>query len=307
MQLEDKEPSQPIKRSREAWRESPPTKPSFTPEDGAMRLHTPPEASKSTERGQELRAPNTLEAVHDMLTSHTFTNATTLTTAHINMQVGHSQTVELYGGIGSALSNAGGLGLGGRVGAHVGEKKRLLKVVPSVWVVRYVDYTSKYGLGFLLNTGSAGVNFNDSTKIVLSPDGKVFQYFERKKGTASGSSEHVAQRHYLDSYPADLHKKVTLLKHFRNYLLEEEKNAGSNASNKEENTEQQQLALRYAFSKDALGESKVSPITGGSGGERKGLEGEGDLPFVKKYIRTKHAILFRLSNHTVQMVFYDRR
>jgi hypothetical protein len=26
----------------------------------------------------------------------------------------------------------------------------------NIWVVRYVDYTSKYGLGFLLNTGSAG-------------------------------------------------------------------------------------------------------------------------------------------------------
>ena len=35
----------------------------------------------------------------------------------------------------------------------------------TVWVVRYVDYTSKYGLGFLLNTGSAGVYFNDSTKV----------------------------------------------------------------------------------------------------------------------------------------------
>jgi hypothetical protein len=48
-----------------------------------------------------------------------------------------------------------------------------------VWVVRYVDYTSKYGLGFLFNTGSAGVYFNDSTKIVLSADGTVFQYTGR--------------------------------------------------------------------------------------------------------------------------------
>jgi len=26
----------------------------------------------------------------------------------------------------------------------------------TTWVTRYVDYTSKYGLGFLLNDGSAG-------------------------------------------------------------------------------------------------------------------------------------------------------
>ena len=54
------------------------------------------------------------------------------------------------------------------------------KSTAKVWVVRYVDYTSKYGLGFLLNTGSAGVYFNDSTKIVLSADGTIFQYIERK-------------------------------------------------------------------------------------------------------------------------------
>jgi hypothetical protein len=49
----------------------------------------------------------------------------------------------------------------------------------AVWVVRYVDYTSKYGLGFLFNTGSAGVYFNDSTKIVLNASGTVFQYTGR--------------------------------------------------------------------------------------------------------------------------------
>ena len=29
------------------------------------------------------------------------------------------------------------------------------------------------------------------------------------------------------------------------------------------------------------------------------------LPYLKKWVRTKHAILFRLSNGTVQVVFYD--
>jgi hypothetical protein len=39
-----------------------------------------------------------------------------------------------------------------------------------------------------------GVYFNDSTKIVLSPDGVVFQYIERKKKeNGSSSSEHTIQ------------------------------------------------------------------------------------------------------------------
>lgn len=41
-----------------------------------------------------------------------------------------------------------------------------------IWVKKWVDYSSKYGLGYLLNTGSAGAFFNDSTKIILDKDGK---------------------------------------------------------------------------------------------------------------------------------------
>ena len=36
-------------------------------------------------------------------------------------------------------------------------------------------------------------------------------------------------------------------------------------------------------------------------------EDEFDLPFLKKWVRTKHTILFLISNITVQVVFYDRR
>ena len=31
------------------------------------------------------------------------------------------------------------------------------------------------------------------------------------------------------------------------------------------------------------------------------------MPFIKKWVRTRHAILFRLSNKTVQVLFFDRR
>jgi polo-like kinase 1 len=38
---------------------------------------------------------------------------------------------------------------------------------PDVWVKKWVDYSSKYGLGYILSNGSTGVFFNDSTKIIL--------------------------------------------------------------------------------------------------------------------------------------------
>mmetsp|Transcript_37082 Transcript_37082/g.42601 ORF Transcript_37082/g.42601 Transcript_37082/m.42601 type:complete len:125 (-) Transcript_37082:47-421(-) len=37
---------------------------------------------------------------------------------------------------------------------------------------KWIDYTSKYGLGYILSNGCVGVFFNDATKIILDRDGK---------------------------------------------------------------------------------------------------------------------------------------
>jgi len=34
---------------------------------------------------------------------------------------------------------------------------------------KWIDYTSKYGLGYVLSDGAVGVFFNDATKIILDP------------------------------------------------------------------------------------------------------------------------------------------
>ncbi len=168
------------------------------------------------------------------------------------------------------------------------------------WVSRFVDYTSKYGLGFLLNDGryvnivgillfltfaqthtyrffycSSGVYFNDSTKAVLSATSDSFVYIERRKSISDGTSEPLAT-YTLSDYPEDtLKKKVTLLQHFRNYLSEQQKKA--------EDTE------------------KTQPLTSDS---TKSPAAE-DMIYMKKWIKTKHAMLFRLSNDTVQVQFND--
>ena len=36
-----------------------------------------------------------------------------------------------------------------------------------VWVKKWVDYSSKYGLGYLLSDSTTGIYFNDSTKMVI--------------------------------------------------------------------------------------------------------------------------------------------
>lgn len=272
----------PPKRLREAWA-MPQSQPQ--PQLQELRVSTPPEATKKD--SEKLQAPSTIEAVHDMLSTHAHVFSSV---QGINSNTG--STMDFYEDTKHRSSSA-------RRTSRVPEK-----VVPSLWTVRYVDHTAKYGLGFLFNNGYAGVNFNDATKIVMSPDGKVFQYFERtRRRDSSISSEYSSARYFLDSYPAELHKKVTLLKHFRNFLLDEESN-----SKKDEAAE---VGARHqAFAKEALPAATAdsnkmlvdSDIT-----NTRCLDDEPDMPFVKKYIKTKSAILFRLNNHTVQMCFFDKR
>ena len=130
-----------------------------------------------------------------------------------------------------------------------------------LWVKKWVDYSSKYGLGYLLSNGATGVFFNDSTKIYLSPKGQQLCYIERK-GT---DKQDVLQYLSLQDYPKDLQKKVTLLQHFRSYL-----------------------------------EGDVKDETGGGAAELASPP-----VYVKKWMRTRHAIMFRLSNKIVQVNFQD--
>jgi len=147
---------------------------------------------------------------------------------------------------------------------------------PEIWVTRYVDYTSKYGLGFLLNDGGSGVYFNDSTKTALQPYGETFQYVERKRDERGVLLEPIVETYSLSAYPDSLKKKVTLLTHFRNYLMD-----------------QQRKAIE-------AGDDPIAPWKGSAGTQAT------DLVYIKKWIQTKHAILFRLSNSTIQVVFYDQ-
>ena len=85
---------------------------------------------------------------------------------------------------------------------------------PDTWVKKWVDYSSKYGLGYLLSNGYSGVFFNDSSKIILNPETSVFFYIERR----TSDRQEVIQKHNMNDFPKDLQKKVTLLQHFKNYL-----------------------------------------------------------------------------------------
>ena len=148
---------------------------------------------------------------------------------------------------------------------------------PDTWVKKWVDYSSKYGLGYLLSNGYSGVFFNDSSKIILNPTNKEFFYIERRVS----DKQEIINSHNMDDYPKELQKKVTLLNHFKNYL-EGESNPSPESQPKESQSEEKEKE------KDVNDEEKKKPYT-----------------YVKKWMRTRHAIMFRLSNKIVQVCFQD--
>ena len=157
---------------------------------------------------------------------------------------------------------------------------------PDTWVKKWVDYSSKYGLGYLLSNGFSGVFFNDSSKIILNPKTNVFNYIERRMT----DKQEIVSTHTMNEYPKDLQKKVTLLHHFKNYL------EGENNSN------DQQTAANSNTPEDENKEEKDGDKDKDKDKEKK------DKPFtyVKKWMRTRHAIMFRLSNKIVQVCFQDK-
>jgi hypothetical protein len=100
-----------------------------------------------------------------------------------------------------------------------------------------------------------------------------------------------------------LQKKVTLLTHFRSYLLAGENEEKKNSINNNNNNYNLSSIDKFNidFNNTNLPKSmKSSSIV------NKHLTCGSNFVYVKKWMRTKHAILFRLSNKTIQICFLDK-
>lgn len=81
-------------------------------------------------------------------------------------------------------------------------------------VLSHVDYSTKYGLGYLLSNGCIGVYFNDST--ITATDGKKQKYFYINDPAHTEKIE----TYNLSNLPNDHNftKKKMLLNKFQSHL-----------------------------------------------------------------------------------------
>jgi polo-like kinase 1 len=121
----------------------------------------------------------------------------------------------------------------------------------SVYVSKWIDYSSKYGFVYLLTNGNTGFYFNDESKIILNDENNI-NYIQRK------DKRDVLHKYTTSDYPFELNKKVKLIFHFKKYFDTKTENGNSSG-----------------------------------------------LIYVKRYLRTRHSILLRLSNKLIQVIFND--
>ncbi|KAJ8933753.1 hypothetical protein NQ318_015745 [Aromia moschata] len=82
---------------------------------------------------------------------------------------------------------------------------------PMIWVSKWVDYYDLYGFGYQLSDEGVGVNFNDTTKLILLPNGINVHYVDK-----NGDESYMT----MDNYPKRYEKKMTLLSYFSRYMHE---------------------------------------------------------------------------------------
>ncbi|XP_051164386.1 serine/threonine-protein kinase PLK1-like [Leptopilina boulardi] len=82
--------------------------------------------------------------------------------------------------------------------------------VTPLFVIKWIDYSNKYGLGFQLSDKSVGVLFNDSTKMSYTPDRRRVEYMR--------TDDEVTRYHREKDVPSSLETKLDILRYFTEYM-----------------------------------------------------------------------------------------
>ena len=165
-----------------------------------------------------------------------------------------------------------------------------------IYVNKWVDYSTKYGLGYLLNNGNVGVYFNDYTKILLNPISNDFIYVERKMK----DQKDMIISFKLKGEPKEIKKKMLIFQNFKKYFDEEIRSEKEKEEKEKQEKEEPQMRMcKTQRNKKPKKVEKAPPK------EQDLSPKGGDNVFIRKWMKTKHAIIFRLSNKTIQVIFKD--
>ncbi|KAJ1018918.1 hypothetical protein NDA16_004721 [Ustilago loliicola] len=155
---------------------------------------------------------------------------------------------------------------------------------PKTFLISWLDHSERYGLGYALSDGTVGVYFRDATSMVLSASKRFVDYISTirntpKPASSGGRTDQLKRDNFTlpnsisvgeenGSVPKELHSRVRVMKYFEKEIMDRLYGADS--------------PLTFSDTERSTG-----------------------MTFVHKWYKTKDAIVFRLSNGTVQLNFYD--
>ncbi|GJD07320.1 Serine/threonine-protein kinase plk-2 [Galdieria sulphuraria] len=130
---------------------------------------------------------------------------------------------------------------------------------------------------------STGVCFNDGTQIILEKGQQNWIYYMKRTESHEERNENKWIKMTMEDYPSELQKKVKLLIHFRNYMLDHTPKGQEDPLISPESSFQNiDTSNETCGAKDA-----TRPV------------------YIKTWFRSPYAIIFRLSNRNIQVDFND--
>lgn len=186
---------------------------------------------------------------------------------------------------------------------HQEDKREAPLTLPNYTVRIWWDYTSKYGLAYILQNGTCGACFNDATRMILDKNEKYVQYYESSRQAKMKVIDIIAVNNYRsrhegnnndqtndDDYENDenlmtivhdhsIMKKILLIQHFA-----------------------KELKSRIEDKSDSFGvnDNAASPLI-----QNISPEDEPPLSYVKYWAKTQDGILFRFAHRDIQANFKD--
>jgi polo-like kinase 1 len=152
-----------------------------------------------------------------------------------------------------------------------------LKGLPKI--NKYIDYTTKFGIIYIIPKMTVGICFEDFSNIVrnyhINTDYYKYLYFDKGGKNKMNFDDSTLEEFYKNkSSNKDIVKKIEVFK---------------------------QVLSKYSSDiKQTINEREISKI------EFNQKSFNNNFVFVKKFFKTQHSILFRLSNKLVQVAFNDK-
>ncbi|KAN0065194.1 Cell cycle serine/threonine-protein kinase cdc5/MSD2 [Thecaphora frezii] len=201
---------------------------------------------------------------------------------------------------------------------------RVRAVSPKVFLISWIDHSERYGLGYALSDNTVGVSFRDSTSMILSATKTTMDYISTMRArpnsatsltsssTPSGHVDQLRREHYeMPTFNALTSSSAAVATTAAAGEADGEAD-GEAATVKAEES----FATAHARIPSALHakvkvmryfESEIMERLYGADGPLTFVDHttKTGMTFVHKWYRCRDAIVFRLSNGTVQFNFYD--